>query len=62
MQATKLLQLRMKLGLKNGVAVDSEERSGRLALLWHEEVVVKLNSFSKGHIDALIQEDSNQSD
>jgi hypothetical protein len=43
--------LRWKLGLKNRIAVDSDDRSGGLALFWHESVEVNLIKKNFFYID-----------
>jgi exonuclease III len=49
--------LRWKLEMPNMVTVDSEGSSGGLALFWRSEVEVGVKSFSKYHIDSVIQEE-----
>jgi len=46
--------LKRRLGLPNGLGVGSFGRGGGLALLWTNEVCVKLNSYDKLHIDEVI--------
>jgi hypothetical protein len=43
--------LRHALGFANGVGVGTQGRGGGLALLWSDEVCVKLQSYDKLHID-----------
>jgi hypothetical protein len=42
------------LGFSNGVGVGSFGRGGGLALLWSNEICVKLQSFDKLHIDVMV--------
>ena len=42
------------LGLTQGRAVPSEGRSGGRALLWKPEIKVDVQTFSRWHIDAVI--------
>jgi hypothetical protein len=46
--------LRRELGLANGLGVDSYGRGGGLALLWTNEVYLKLQSYDKLHIDVAV--------
>ena len=53
----EVMALRSKWGMRNVIGVDcGENRSGGLALLWSENITVSLQSFSKGHIDVLVEE------
>ena len=54
MREKEVLKLKLKLGFENSVAVDCRRRSGGLALFWKKEVSVKINSYSMGHIDAVV--------
>ncbi|CAM8999282.1 unnamed protein product [Rhodiola kirilowii] len=47
--------LKMKLGFKGCLSVDSRGRSGGLALLWVEDVEVVLISLSNYHIDVTVK-------
>ena len=54
----------IKEGLKRtqGLVVPSKRRSGGLALLWKQDLNVSVQSFSKSHIDTIInQNDGSQS-
>lgn len=42
------------LGFANGLGVGSHGRGGGLAMLWREEVHVKLQSLDKLHIDVVV--------
>ena len=46
--------LRSKWGYDSCLIVEVVGRSGGLALLWKQEVIVKVQSFSSKHIDARI--------
>lgn len=61
LQETKLKVRQMekckfKLGFDNCLVVDCVG-SGGLALLWKNEVLLKVNSYSKSHIDAQIKKE-----
>jgi hypothetical protein len=47
----RVSNLRWRLGLKNCIAVDSDGRSGGLALFWHESVEVNLIEKNFRYID-----------
>jgi hypothetical protein len=47
----RVSNLRWRLGLKNCIAVDSDGRSGSLALFWHESVEVDLIEKNFRYID-----------
>lgn len=46
--------LRGSLGFPNGLGVGSYGRGGGLALLWSDEICVKLQSYDKLHIDVMV--------
>jgi len=46
--------LRSSLGFQNGVGVGTFGRGGGLALLWTNEVCVKLQTYDKLHIDVMV--------
>lgn len=46
--------LRSNLGFANGVGVGTLGRGGGLALLWTNEVCVKLQSYDRNHIDVIV--------
>ena len=52
--------LRSRWRFNNCVAVESTGRGGGLALLWLDEVTVKVQSFSKHHIDVIIGNDNKE--
>lgn len=43
-----------KCGFKHGLFVPSDGSSGGLAMLWKENVVLHVQTFSKSHIDAWV--------
>ena len=53
--ARKINFLKMVLGM-HGVAVEANEKSRGLALLWQKGIKVVLQSFLHGHIDVVINE------
>ena len=56
-----VLKLKQKIDLPNMVAMDCEGKSRGLALFCSQEVLIKVLSYSKGHIDAIMKgEDSLQ--
>lgn len=40
--------------MKHGLIVPSEGKSGGLALLWKEETIVNIQTYSQSHINALV--------
>lgn len=50
--------IRVRLKYKSCLAVSKEGRSGGLALLWNASIEVSISSFSRNHIDALVQDDN----
>lgn len=62
LQETKLKvrqieKCKFRLGFDNYLVVDCNGRSGGLALLWKNEVLQKVNNYSKSHIDAQIKKE-----
>lgn len=49
------------IGFFNCLLVDCDGRSGGVALLWKKDINLSVISFSKFHIDALIQDDADNS-
>lgn len=43
-----------KCNMKHGLIVPSEGKSGGLALLWKEGIIVEVQTYSQSHIDAFI--------
>ncbi|KAJ4838159.1 hypothetical protein Tsubulata_034998 [Turnera subulata] len=57
-QGNRMMErLKWRMGLGNGVFVDPIGSRGGLALLWKDGVEVRLQSFSRFHIDALVEEE-----
>ena len=50
--------LQRKLGLTQGITVQSDGRSGGLAMLWREGADVRFKSCSNSHIDVVVCESS----
>ena len=47
-------RLKVSLGFEGMISVDSEGRSGGLALLWRHQDEVTLSSYSQNHIDVMV--------
>ena len=56
LRITKILNLRLKLGLKNRVAIDSNGKSKGLALFWNDNMDFTFKSYSVGHIDVIVKQ------
>lgn len=56
--AMKGEKLRLDLKFERGLGVPSEGNSGGLAMFWTKEVKMTINSFSMGHIDITIKDDT----
>ncbi|KAL2902472.1 putative pyruvate phosphate dikinase regulatory protein, partial [Bienertia sinuspersici] len=54
-----MMGIKQRLGFKNGLYVDARGRAGGLALLWGEEVNVKLRKMGDRCIDTIITKESN---
>ena len=54
----RMSNIKHSLGLTQGLVVPSEGRSGGIALLWKSETNVHIQSFSRWHIDAVIDSGS----
>ena len=50
-------RIKSRLGFDNGLVVPCVGRKGGLALLWAREVDLEIKSYSKNHIDAIINEE-----
>ena len=46
------------IGFPNGLVIPSSGRSGGLALLWGNEIIVEIQSYLGRYIDAIVTEDS----
>lgn len=44
-----------KLGYENMFFMDAVGRSGGLCLMWKTHILISTRSFSKGHIDCLVE-------
>ena len=53
----EMVDIKPKLERSQGMIVPSVRRSGGLALLWKDSLVVDVKTFSPRHIDAIIMED-----
>ena len=51
-----IVMVRDKCGFKHGIFVSNNGSSGGLAMLWKEEVLLHIQSFSISHIDALVDD------
>ena len=47
-------RIKMKLGFVNGLYVQSQRKSGGLALFWRKDVNLEIKSYSRHHIDAVV--------
>ena len=56
-QPSRIKGLQEKLELTQGIVVPSDGRSGSLALLWKEGMMVHFKSCSHTHIDVVVMED-----
>ena len=52
-------RIKNKISFANSLIVPSSGRSGGLALLWSREVDLKIKSYTKNHIDAVVIETDN---
>ncbi|TYH19504.1 hypothetical protein ES288_A05G357000v1 [Gossypium darwinii] len=60
MNGNDFRRVQNKCRLQNGLTVNSEGRSGGLALMWKEGVNVSIQSFSKHHIDSIVNLENNK--
>ncbi|KAG2693827.1 hypothetical protein I3760_08G113600, partial [Carya illinoinensis] len=58
LQDKEMEKIKYKLGYDNCLAVNSEGRSGGLALLWKNDVNLDIRHYSMSHIHASIQDSS----
>ena len=54
----EMVEIKHKLERSHGMIVPSVRRSGGLALLWKESLLVEVQTFSPRHIDVIIMEDA----
>lgn len=59
MSASRVSNLRWRLGFRNCISVSSDGMSGGLALFWDESVTVSLLSQDSRYIDVLVKESQN---
>ncbi|KAK8578801.1 hypothetical protein V6N12_069145 [Hibiscus sabdariffa] len=52
-------KIRRLCGFSNGIDVSPNGRSGELSLRWKDSISISLRSFSKHHVDVIVDEDSN---
>ena len=50
-------RIKMKLCFVNGLYVQSQRKSGGLALFWRKDVNLEIKSYSRHHIDAVVAEE-----
>ncbi|XP_030939895.1 uncharacterized protein LOC115964782 [Quercus lobata] len=50
----RMVKVKERIGLPNGLIIPSEGRSGGMALLWVRDLDVEIRSFSRYHIDAIV--------
>ncbi|KAB1671561.1 hypothetical protein, partial [Gossypium barbadense] len=60
MSANDFCRVQNNRRLQNGLAVNSEGRSGGLALMWRDGMNVSIQNFSKHHIDSKVRLDDNK--
>ena len=52
--AKRMVNVKERIGLPNGLIIPSEGKSGGMALLWVRDLDVEIKSFSRHHIDAIV--------
>ncbi|KAK8356489.1 hypothetical protein V6Z12_A05G357100 [Gossypium hirsutum] len=60
MNGNDFRRVQNKCRLQNGLTVNSEGQSGGLALMWKEWINVSIQSFSKHHIDSIVNLENNK--
>ncbi|TYG40901.1 hypothetical protein ES288_D12G131400v1 [Gossypium darwinii] len=60
MSATDFRRVQNNCRLQNGLAVNSEGRSGGLALMWRDGMNVSIQNYSKHHIDSMVRLENNK--
>lgn len=58
---SRIKRIQTKLDYTQGIVVQSDRRSGGLALLWREGTEVSFKSSSNSHIDVLVRESPTES-
>ena len=51
---TRMVKVKERIDLPNGLIIPSEDRSGGMALLWVRDLDVEIKSFLRSHIDAIV--------
>ncbi|KAK5793316.1 hypothetical protein PVK06_034458 [Gossypium arboreum] len=54
----RIERIRRRCGFENGIDVGAKDSRGGISLAWKAEITVRLNNFSKNHIDVLVKEDN----
>ncbi|KAK5833750.1 hypothetical protein PVK06_017604 [Gossypium arboreum] len=60
MNGNDFRRVQNKCRLQNGLTVNSEGQSGGLALMWKEGTNVSIQSYSKHHIDSIVNLGNNK--
>ncbi|TYI76842.1 hypothetical protein E1A91_D06G105000v1, partial [Gossypium mustelinum] len=60
MSATDFRRVQNNCRLQNGLTVNSEGRSGGLALMWRDGMNVSIQNYSKHHIDSMVRLENNK--
>ncbi|TYG80510.1 hypothetical protein ES288_D02G221900v1 [Gossypium darwinii] len=60
MSANEFQRVQNKCRWQNGLTVNSEGRSGGLALMWRDGMNVSIQNYSKHHIDSMVKLDNNK--
>ncbi|KAA3460547.1 reverse transcriptase [Gossypium australe] len=55
MSAMEFQRVQNRCRMQNGLVVNSEGRSGGLALMWKDDLDVAIQSYSKHHIDSIVK-------
>lgn len=58
LHGSRMEKIKCKCGYINGIDVDSNGRSGCLSMGWKSDYKVSLRSYSRRHINTMIDEDS----
>ncbi|KAB1671577.1 hypothetical protein [Gossypium barbadense] len=60
MSANDFRRVQNKCRMQNGLAVNSEGRSGGLTLMWRDGMNVSIQNYSKHHIDSMVKLENNK--
>lgn len=60
MTVRQMERIKIKMGFECGVFVDRVGLGGGLALLWRSAVDITLLSYSKNHVDVIVESDGNK--